>query len=226
MLFSDLQAFLAQTVERTALNRVVVGSIPTECAFLLLCLPRLCCREGSPDTHIALVLLRACGAFPLACFGLRAVGPCPAWLALDLALRSSAESLLGPLDDARGALQLSRRPWPSPFSAFCIRCPGGGSAFHDGALAHINCSRGTKARRPPPWVATKPVQPLLATTKRQSAIQRSHGLVGRRVTTGCVKVSVPRTNPMVELAKSRGCWREGSTTKVTRCPLSASTWVR
>lgn len=26
-------AFLAQSVERTALNRVVVGSIPTECAF-------------------------------------------------------------------------------------------------------------------------------------------------------------------------------------------------
>jgi hypothetical protein len=44
------QAFLAQTVERTALNRVVVGSIPTECAFLncgrLECAREFICKQG------------------------------------------------------------------------------------------------------------------------------------------------------------------------------------
>lgn len=52
-----------------------------------------------PDTHVALVLLRLCGGFPMANFALRAVGPCAAWPRLDLGIRAAAETVIGPLDD-------------------------------------------------------------------------------------------------------------------------------
>ena len=65
---------------------------------------RVAALAALPEPHIALVLLRCCGAFPMANFALRAVGASPAWPALDVALRSATEMVVGPLPDTSWSL--------------------------------------------------------------------------------------------------------------------------
>jgi hypothetical protein len=108
-----------------------------------------------PEAHVALVLLRQCGAFAMANFALRAVGPCVAWKQLDLAVRTAAEQILGPLGDAEWSIAqlplssggLGLRP-TAPFAAL--------------ALAAASCASALRVRSWWPGVSADPALAFLA----------------------------------------------------------------